>query len=584
LIFKAGVFTEYQKETIKNVVEKINSEYFLPDIQRSFVWKPAQIYALFDSIVRPYPISTFLFWELDKDFIVEKDVKLLTFVKSNKEESELNLSLGHDKYNLVLDGQQRLTSFYIALKGTYLERNKPKELYFDVFSGVEPNEDGLLYDFKLFIPDNGACFAEEEEDQNNKGKMKARLWINVKRIYEIPTGKAEDIRTFVEKTVESAGNKTILPKYASPRDLAGAVFDKVHDLYHSLTSSPVVNFYPERRRDYDAVLDIFVRTNSGGTKLSYSDLLFSKIKRHWDKARERFRELLEEINGNAFDFDGDFILKTCLVIFAETQTDVRYKIENLKEKKIDDIRQNWEKIAKTIKLTISIAKDYAGLTTSKLLPSKNALIPLVYFIFKNDIKMIGDHGGNTFRLSEIEKAKHWLYRIMLTGVFSGQSDSMLHQTKEILKGAGDTFPDADLNRQIQSVGKSLDVNKDFLGEIEYNSADSYLLLFLLYRGQKLKLNFNPIYEGETPQQDHIFSQDELRNAGHNEGLINDIGNIRYVSASENQWKNATPFSQWISQTSPEEKGTHLIPLGDWKIGDYENFLEKRKELMLQKLH
>jgi hypothetical protein len=366
--------------------------------------------------------------------------------------------------------------------------------------------------------------------------------------------------------------------------LAGAVFDKVHDLYHSLTSSPVVNFYPERRRDYDAVLDIFVRTNSGGTKLSYSDLLFSKIKRHWDKARERFRELLEEINGNAFDFDGDFILKTCLVIFAETQTDVRYKIENLKEKKIDDIRQNWEKIAKTIKLTISIAKDYAGLTTSKLLPSKNALIPLVYFIFKNDIKMIGDHGGNTFRLSEIEKAKHWLYRIMLTGVFSGQSDSMLHQTKEILKGAGDTFPDADLNRQIQSVGKSLDVNKDFLGEIEYNSADSYLLLFLLYRGQKLKLNFNPIYEGETPQQDHIFSQDELRNAGHNEGLINDIGNIRYVSASENQWKNATPFSQWISQTSPEEKGTHLIPLGDWKIGDYENFLEKRKELMLQKLH
>lgn len=582
--FKGGKFTEYQKETIKNIVEKINSEYFLPDIQRSFVWKPAQIYALFDSIVRPYPISTFLFWELDKDYVLKKDVKLLTFVKSNKEESELNLSLGHDKYNLVLDGQQRLTSFYIALKGTYLERNKSKELYFDVFSGIEPNEDELLYDFKLFTTDNGACFAEEGEDQNNKGKKKTRLWINVKRIYEIPTGKAEDIRTFVEKTVEKAGNKTVLPKYANPQDLTNAVFDKVHDLYYSLTSSPVVNFYPEKRQDYDAVLDIFVRTNSGGTKLSYSDLLFSKIKRHWDKAREKFRDLLEEINGNTYDFDGDFILKTCLVIFAESQTDIRYKIENLKEKKIDDIKQNWEKIAKTIKLTISVAKDYAGLATSKLLPSKNALVPLVYFIYKNDIRMIGDHGNNTFRLSEVEKTKNWLYRILLTGVFSGQSDNMLHQTKEVLKGTGDTFPDSELNKQIQSVGKSLDVNKDFLNEIEYNSPDSYLLLFLLYRDQRLKLNFNPVYEGETPQQDHIFSQDELGKTGYSESLINDIGNIRYVTASENQWKKATPFSQWISQITPEEKGTHLIPPGDWTTANYVGFLEERKKLMLERLH
>lgn len=575
--------TEYQKETVKNIIEKVNREYFLPDIQRSFVWKPAQIYALFDSIMRLYPISTFLFWELDKDFVAKKDVKLLTFVKSNKEESELNLSLVHDKYNLVLDGQQRLTSFYIALKGAYLERNKPKELFFDVFSGVEPNEDGLLYDFKLFSPDNGTCFASEEEDQNNKGEKKTRLWINIKRIYEIPTGKAEDIRNFVEETVENAGNKTVLPKYANPQDLSNAVFDKVHDLYYSLTSNPVVNFYSEKKQDYDAVLDIFVRTNSGGTKLTYSDLLFSKIKRHWDKAREKFRDLLEEINGNTFDFDGDFILKACLVIFAENQTDVRYKIENLKEKKIDDIEQNWEKIAKTIKLTISVAKDYGGLAASKLLPSKNALIPVVYFIYKNDFKMIGDHSSNTFRLSEIEKTKNWLYRILLTGVFSGQSDNMLHQTREVLQGAGNTFPDAELNKRIQSVGKSLDVNKDFLDEIEYNSPDSYLLLFLLYRGQRLKLNFNPVFEGETPQQDHVFSQDELGKTGYSESLINDIGNIRYVAASENQWKKATPFSQWISQTTIEEKENHLIPPGDWKTANYEDFLEARKKLMLQRL-
>jgi hypothetical protein len=136
-------------------------------------------------------------------------------------------------------------------------------------------------------------------------------------------------------------------------------------------------------------LDIFVRTNAGGTKLTFSDLLFSKIKRHWDKARERFGNLLREINAQTFDFDGDFILKTCLVILSETQTDVRYKIENLKEDKIEKIKQNWEKISDTTKLLVNLVKDYAGLTSYKLLPSYNALIPLIYFVYKNDIKGIG---------------------------------------------------------------------------------------------------------------------------------------------------------------------------------------------------
>lgn len=569
---------EYRRDTIRNIVERVNNDYFLPDIQRSFVWKPYQIYSLYDSIMRPYPISTFLFWELDKEFVKKADVKLLTFVKSNKEESQLHSSFERDKYNLVLDGQQRLTSFFITLKGSYYERNKPKELYFDALSGNELNEDGTLYEFKFFPPEKKGSFVEEG-DENKKTK----LWINVKRIYEIPTGRAEDIRKFVDDAIKNVANELGLLKYTDTNKVNDAVFDKVHDLYYHLTSSLVINYYPEERQDYDAALDIFVRTNAGGTKLTFSDLLFSKIKRHWDEAREKFRDLLKEINGQTFDFDGDFVLKTCLVIFGQSQTDVRYKIENLKEKKIEEIRMNWAKISEAAKLTVSIVKDYAGLTADKLLPSYNALIPLVYFIYKNDVKGIGDHRSNMLPRSEVENIGRWLYRILVTGVFGGQSDNMLYQTKEVLKGASGLFPVADLNKQIQSVGKSLEVNKDFLDEIEYDSADSYLLLFLLYKNQHLKLNFNPAYKGETPQQDHIFSQSELRKAGYSETDINDIGNIRYVTASENLWKSDTPFSQWISQVSPEEKAKHMIPPNDWKADNYRAFLQERKKLMLTNL-
>jgi hypothetical protein len=528
--------------------------------------------------MRPYPISTFLFWGLDKEFVKKADIKLLTFVKSNKEESELHTSFERDKYHLVLDGQQRLTSFFITLKGTYFERNKPKELYFNALSGKELNEDDTVYEFKFFSPEKKLSFIEEDDE-----RKKTKLWINVKRIYEIPTGRAEDIRNFVDTAIKNVANELGLLRYTVPSNINNAVFDKVHDLYYHLTSSLVINYYPEERQDYDAALDIFVRTNAGGTKLTFSDLLFSKIKRHWDEARERFRDLLREINGQTFDFDGNFILKACLVVFSQSQTDVRYKIENLSDKKIEEVKQNWERISGTIKLAVNIIKDYAELTTDKLLPSYNALIPLVYFIYKNDIKGIGDHGGNMLPRSEIEKIGQWLYRILLTGVFSGQSDNMLYQTKEVLKNAGESFPIADLNKQIQSVGKSLEINKDFLDEIEYDSTDSYLLLFLLYKNQHLKLNFNPAYRGETPQQDHIFSQNELRKAGYSEKDINDVGNIRYVTASENLWKSDTPFSQWIIQVSPEDRAKHLIPSGDWKTENYKAFLEERKKLMLSNL-
>ena len=54
----------YQSDTIATVINRLNTQYFLPAIQREFVWQPEQIIQLFDSIMRGYPISSFLFWEL----------------------------------------------------------------------------------------------------------------------------------------------------------------------------------------------------------------------------------------------------------------------------------------------------------------------------------------------------------------------------------------------------------------------------------------------------------------------------------------------------------------------------------------
>jgi len=562
---------EYLKTTIKNVIDEINRKYFLPDIQRSFVWKPEQIYKLFDSLMRGYPISTFLFWKLAKEKLVnieknnEIKIKFFRFVDSNIKQSEEETTRDRDEYFLVLDGQQRLTSLYISLKGTWIERKKVNELYFNVLSGKEEDENGILYDFKFFERDNGLFFVEKENGEISK------IWINVKKVFEIEEkeGLSESIDSFVNEIIQQSDNLN---------EFKNKIFNKILNLYHLLTTKDNIFYYPEKEEDYNRVLDIFVRTNAGGTKLSYSDLLFSKIKLKWDKAREEFLSLKEDINENDnFNFDIDFILKTCLVIFSKKSQEVRYKIENFKDSKIEEIKNNWNDILRSIQITKDILNDI-GIRNKKLLPSHNAVIPIIYYIYKKkNIRGIGDF-PNGISTEEKNIIKKWLYHVLLSGVFGGQSDNVLYKAKEIINQVQcDKFPDISLIKAIRSI-KSFDLSPEFLEKIKYNSTNSYLILSMIYSN----LNFKPKFKGNLPQQDHIFSIDELKDR-YKEEIIHNIGNIRFVSAAENNWKKNTPFNIWIKQISDDEKEKHLIPDGEWDIKNYKEFLQKRRELIFTKI-
>lgn len=79
----------------------------------------------------------------------------------------------------------------------------------------------------------------------------------------------------------------------------------------------------------------------------------------------------------------------------------------------------------------------------------------------------------------------------------------------------------------------------------------------------------------------IFSRNELKNASYSENEINDIGNIRYVSANENKWKSNTPFLEWMKNVLIEERKKHLIPDGDWDVSTYRDFIKARKKLMIE---
>ena len=110
----------YKSEPIAVAVERMNRQYFLPAIQREFVWKPEQIVQLFDSIMRGYPISSFLFWSIRPENKSRWEMyKFVDKARQGGTHNELASTDGVDSLISVLDGQQRLTSLMIGLKGFY---------------------------------------------------------------------------------------------------------------------------------------------------------------------------------------------------------------------------------------------------------------------------------------------------------------------------------------------------------------------------------------------------------------------------------------------------------------------------------
>jgi uncharacterized protein with ParB-like and HNH nuclease domain len=555
---------DYSRKSIYEMIEEINDSCFLPDIQRNFVWKPIQVYSLFDSLLRNYPISTFLFWKLKGKYLEKAGIKKLEFVKQSNLKNLENTSINKEKeYTLVLDGQQRLTTFYLVLKGNYIIRNKPYELYFNLISGEE-EEDGLLYEFNFYNKIKGKYFFEKD----GKGNIE-KIWYKVKSIFEITD--LEDVADQVTDDINKIEEVELTKEHKK----------NLSRLYRMLRYEKIIYYYPETEENYDKVLDIFVRTNSGGTQLSYSDLLFSNIKSKWFEAREKFDELLTSINDSErYNFSNDFILKTALYFNSHDVNSLKYMTSNFSLDIINKIKEDsyWIKLNNSIKLSVDLIKDKVFLTHKKLVTSHNALIPIIYWIFVNNKISFGAN-KNQIDDQNIKLMKTWLVKALLSGVFGGQSDTILTKCKNATdKSKNGLYPGDAIEEIIQKeTKKSMKVEEEDIEKISYNSTNSHLFLSLVYKNS---INFMPSLEGNIPEQDHIFSQDELARNGFKEDDINTIYNIRFIGRAPNQAKSNLPFEKWIRTQTTGDKKTHLIPNGIWNVKNYKLFINQRKALMI----
>ena len=168
--------------SIKDAIDNIDHQrYLLPAIQRKFVWSASQIEMLFDSIMRGYPLNSFMFWHIT-DSRIKTDFKFYRFLTEYREFfKEDNPSIdatGMSDFDAVIDGQQRLTSLYIGLKGTYAykmprlwwnddEKALPtRRLYLNLsqLKNEENDANSMIYDFKFLTDDEYNKKCSEEND------------------------------------------------------------------------------------------------------------------------------------------------------------------------------------------------------------------------------------------------------------------------------------------------------------------------------------------------------------------------------------------------------------------------------------
>lgn len=545
-----------QSETIRKFVTYINNKnhlggFWLPNIQRPFVWKEEQIEKVYDSILREYPIGSMLIWK------TKSNIKHRRFIDNWKDSLKITdfyVPLTENTKMLVLDGQQRIQSLFIGLTGSYNGR----ELYLNILSGDLTDPEDTRFNFKFL--DNSASYPWIKFKDlvfSDKSNKEIRKWVALHNETDITERDTDRI----DENVEQIRNV-----FCTQENILYQIIDSIDK--------------PETYSESD-VVEIFIRANSGGTQLNKSDLMFSLLVSSWDDIEDNMSDLLQSINATGYNFTRDFVLKTFLVLLDKG---ARYNVKKLREDGTKEmIKSEWTNITNAIKKVKDFIYDKTFLKTDKTIPSYLSLIPLIYFQYKYK---------NTWD-THLTDYQTYLLRSSFTGVFSGTPDNVIDKLVKRINIDNDFIIDQ-IFGVIREDNRVLDVTENTILDLKYYHKEVHLFFNIWYG-----FNYQPTLKDSKPQIDHIFPQAELKKvkyANPETGAMNlmkygyeerdQIGNLMLLTAKENGASGKTDIlpEVFFADKDDDYLDLHLIPKNRdfWKIENFEHFIEARKALILEK--
>ena len=365
-------------------------------------------------------------------------------------------------------------------------------------------------------------------------------------------------------------------------------------LWKVIVDSEVINYYLEEEQNLDKVLNIFIRVNSGGTELSYSDMLLSIATAQWKTfdAREEIYTLVDDLNNRteSFNFNKNFILKSCLVL-SDIKS-VVFKIDNFKKDNMQKIEEQWAEIKAALALTVRLLETW-GYNRDTLV-SNNAVIPLAYYILKqgNPTELISSPSFAEDR----EKMQRWLMRALLKQTLGGQSDNVLTKIRQVILVNNNHFPENEIYEALRGTTKSMAFDEDQVDgllDIQYGSSNTYTILALLYPWLKFDQHFHidHIYPRNMFKEKYLKESSIPENSWvEYQSLRDGLSNLQLLQGKVNQSKSDQDFETWLHNVEADEplaldayKTQHMIPDVDLSFHNFPQFFEERTKIIKAKL-
>jgi len=565
--------------TVKTTLDRIwKHDYVLPAIQREFVWSPKQISKLFDSLMQGFPVGSFLFWKIEP--ATSKNFRFFDFSREYHQRDNPHcppLGKAPDgPVTAVLDGQQRLTALNVGLRGSLAVKepnkwwNNPKafpvkKLYLDLLHEPVPDEEGAIYRFEFLTDERAAA------------PVAGEFWFPVNRIF----GMAEPSEPMVYLAEKSLGNNTFAVK-------------SLHRLQATVHNSLVISYYEEESQDIEKVLNIFIRTNSGGTVLSYSDLLLSIATAQWEQrdARSEINTLVDALNvtGLGFNFSKDFVLKAGLML--SDIASVGFKVENFDRNNMKKLESNWPQVAETLRLTTRLIASF-GLSRDTI-TADSALLPVAYYLHTKQC----DDGYLTSKAETEDRrtVKHWLIRSLIKpGIWGSGLDVLLTALREVIRNDSEKFPDEGLEREMRVRGKSLTFTNEEveeLADMKYGSRDLFGLLTLLFPFVDTRNQFH--IDHVFPSA--VFHARKLKQLGFSDDEVarlqdskDRLANLQLLQGPDNQSKNDQMPAKWIAETYKKEEdrkdyiSRHMLEGVMTDLSGFEAFFKTRRGHLLERI-
>ena len=527
---------------ISTILDKVDeNQLFVPAFQREYVWKRDDAKQLIDSLVKEYPTGTMLTWE-------------------TADPPELK---GPHKYNekqgavrILLDGQQRVTTLYMLIRGEIPPYYTAPEITNDT-RGLYVNIETLELSYYM-----------RTRMENNP------LWQNITDIF-LRKIRAKDIVRELEARGETV-----------ERERDDCIDDNMRAIENILNRDFPEQTIPVKAKIREAI-DIFYKVNASGVALTDAELALAQISGYWPQARDTFKKKLAALSEQGFVFKLDFVVYALLACLHHLGSDMR-KLHGSENNEL--VRGAWQRLdAQVLDYVVNLMRTHAYVDHTDEINSKYALIPIITYCF--------DKKGKPLTEEEIRKMVKWFYYSQIRARYVSQLPQKLDFDLRIIAESAQPFDE--LLNVIKEERRLEITPEEFEGRSISHPLFGLMRWYLKSRsaiclttGVGLRMNMGEKYQLEN---DHIFPYSRLKEIGYGKGnrlkyaLAQELTNRAILTQTANRSKSATSAAIYLAEVKerfPKALSLQCIPENEslWQREQFEEFLKERRRLLADALN